>query len=153
MIEGVKIISKKKILDERGAIFHMLRCDDPEFEKFGEIYFSQIYPTIVKGWHKHREMTLNYLLVTGKVRLVLYDDRQNSSTQGLYQTFILSEDYNENKLIRIPPMVWNAFQCISSEKSVIANCSTLPHDPEEIIRKDIDDRYFNFDWPATVDDF
>jgi len=31
-------------LDERGKIMHMLRNDDPDFEAFGEIYFSIIYP-------------------------------------------------------------------------------------------------------------
>ena len=49
MIQGVKFKLLKKICDERGAVMHMLRCDDPEFEKFGEIYFSCIYPGVVKG--------------------------------------------------------------------------------------------------------
>ena len=36
-IEGVVIKPLKKIPDERGSIYHMLRCDDPLFEEFGEI--------------------------------------------------------------------------------------------------------------------
>ena len=36
MIEGVKIIQKKQIFDERGKIMHMLRADDDNFKKFGE---------------------------------------------------------------------------------------------------------------------
>ena len=39
MIEGIKIIKKKVIIDDRGKILHMLRTDDQEFKKFGEIYF------------------------------------------------------------------------------------------------------------------
>ena len=38
-IEGVTITPLKKIPDERGSIMHMLRNDDPHFEKFGEIFF------------------------------------------------------------------------------------------------------------------
>ena len=33
-INGVKVISLKKIPDERGSIYHMLRSSDPHFTKF-----------------------------------------------------------------------------------------------------------------------
>ena len=39
-IEGVKIIKKNQIIDDRGSVMHMLRNDDENFKKFGEIYFS-----------------------------------------------------------------------------------------------------------------
>ena len=55
---------------------HMLRADSPVFKKFGEIYFSTVYKDIVKGWHLHLESTLNYVCVKGKVKLVLFDDRE-----------------------------------------------------------------------------
>jgi dTDP-4-dehydrorhamnose 3,5-epimerase len=82
MIDGVKVIPLKKIPDERGCIYHMLRNDDPLFEKFGEIYFSKIYPDVIKGWHIHTKMVLNYAVVSGMIKLVLYDDRKNSKTKG-----------------------------------------------------------------------
>ena len=37
MINGVEIVPLSQIADERGKIMHMLRSDDPHFEKFGEI--------------------------------------------------------------------------------------------------------------------
>ena len=43
LIEGVVITPLKQIPDERGNVMHMFRSDDPEFEKFGEIYFSVIF--------------------------------------------------------------------------------------------------------------
>ena len=49
MIDGVFIYPLRQIPDERGKIMHMLRADDPYFEKFGEIYFSTVYPGVVKG--------------------------------------------------------------------------------------------------------
>ena len=58
----------------------MLRADDPHFIDFGEIYFTSIYPGVVKGWHRHREMTLNYACIFGRIKLVLYDDRPGSAT-------------------------------------------------------------------------
>ena len=48
LIEGVVITPLKQIPDERGNVMHMFRSDDPEFEKFGEIYFSVIFSGMVK---------------------------------------------------------------------------------------------------------
>lgn len=143
-ISGVQIIQKKKIHDERGAIFHMLRCDDSEFTKFGEIYFSKILPGIVKGWHLHQKMTLNYFLIEGAIRLVLFDDRSSSETKGKLQELELNEQ--NSPLILIPPGIWNAFKGLGDKPSILANCATEPHDPNEIIRRSFDDPYFCYDW-------
>ena len=82
MIDGVKIIPLKQIADERGKVMHMLRNDDEGFEQFGEIYFSLVYPGVVKGWHRHHEMGLTYAVPVGMVKLVCYDDRPGSRTHG-----------------------------------------------------------------------
>ena len=81
----VKIIPKKQIIDERGKIMHMLRNDDKNFSKFGEIYFSYTHPNTVKAWHLHKRMTVNYVCVVGKIKLVLFDDREKSITRGELQ--------------------------------------------------------------------
>ena len=60
----------------------MLREDSPVFERFGEIYFSTVYPGVVKGWHVHKRMTLNYAVPVGMIKLVCYDDREDSPDQG-----------------------------------------------------------------------
>ena len=65
MIDGVVIRPLAVIPDERGKVMHMLKATDPEFERFGEIYFSTVFPGVVKGWHFHRDMTLNYAVVSG----------------------------------------------------------------------------------------
>ena len=92
-ISGVKIFKKKIISDKRGKILHMMRKDDKNFNKFGEIYFSYVYGNQVKAWHIHKRMTLNYVAVYGKIRLVLFDDRKDSRTRGKFQKIILS-NYN-----------------------------------------------------------
>lgn len=132
MIEGVIVEPLKRIPDERGCIYHMLRSDDSIFEKFGEIYFSVVYPEVIKGWHLHREMTLNYAVIQGMIKLVLYDDREASPTRGnLMELFIGEENYC---LVKIPPKIWNGFNGIGTKPAIVANCATLPHDPNEIER-------------------
>ena len=66
------------------------------------------------------------------IKLVLYDNRKNSKTKGnLMEIFMGEENY---VLVKIPPKIWNGFKGIASKTSIVANCSTIPHDPEEIIR-------------------
>lgn len=144
MIEGIKIIKKKVIIDDRGKILHMLRTDDQEFKKFGEIYFSYVFPNKFKAWHIHKKMTLNYVAAFGKIKLVLYDDRQNSKTKGKIQEIFLSND--EHFLVTIPPMIWNGFTSADNEIAVLANCSDIPHDPLEIIRLDYNDSKIPYKW-------
>ena len=94
MIDGVKIIPKKQIIDERGKIMHMIRNDDEHFTKFGEVYFSYANPSTVKAWHLHKKMTVNYVCVIGKIKLVLFDDRNQSKTKGVLQEiFLTTENY------------------------------------------------------------
>lgn len=144
MISDVKIIPKLKIFDDRGAVFHMLRNDDKEFEKFGEIYFSQVRSGVVKAWHLHSKMTLNYYLVTGTVRLALFDDRKSSPTYKKIQEIFLDE--SDSKLVQIPPGVWNGFKGLSPNPALIANCATEPHSADEITRRPFDDPYFEYSW-------
>src|ERR1700731_3037206 len=81
-IEGVNVVPLRRIPDERGTVMHMLKRTDPHFTESGEIYFSTIYPGVVKGWHLHHRMALNYACVYGRIKMVLYDDRAGSPTRG-----------------------------------------------------------------------
>jgi dTDP-4-dehydrorhamnose 3,5-epimerase len=82
MIDGVILTPLRQIFDERGKVMHMLREDSPVFSRFGEIYFSCTHPGVVKAWHLHKEMTLNYAVIYGEIKFVLFDDRPESTTRG-----------------------------------------------------------------------
>lgn len=143
-IDGVIIKLLSKIPDERGFIYHMLREDDIVFERFGEIYFSLVYPGVIKGWHLHKKMILNYAVIQGMIKLVLYDDREDSFTRGnLMEIFTGEENY---LLIKIPPKIWNGFKCIGNKTAIVANCASLPHDPEEIVRLNPFSKQIPYNW-------
>ena len=143
-IEGIKITPLKIISDNRGSVMHMLRSDSDVFQKFGEIYFSTIFKDSIKAWHLHKEATLNYACIFGKVKLVLFDDRTESTTHGLYQELYLSLD--SYSLITIPPNIWNGFKGLNDNHSIIANCLTLPHNEKEMVRVDLNDPKFKYNW-------
>ena len=122
----------------------MLRKDEKIFEKFGEIYFSLAYPGVIKGWHLHKKITLNYAVIQGMIKLVLYDDRLHSPSYGnLLEIFIGRENYC---LVKIPPKIWNGYKCIGNSSALVANCATLPHDPAEMDRLDPFSNKIPYDW-------
>lgn len=144
MIEGVQVVPLRRIPDERGTIYHMLRSTDPHFQKFGEIYFSTVYKGVVKGWHRHRGMTLNYACIHGRIKLVLYDDRERSATRGEIQEIFLGPD--AHALVVIPPEIWNGFKGLSEPFAIVANCCTEPHDPARSTRLDPHENSIPYDW-------
>jgi len=148
MIEGVIIKPLSKIIDERGSVMHMLKSTDPEFEQFGEIYFSTVYPGVIKGWHLHKVMTLNYVVIKGHIKLVLFDQRENSPTKGeIQEIFIVEKNYC---LVKIPPGVVNGFKGIGTEEAIVANCATHPYDPSEIIRIDPFTKEIPYQWDIKL---
>lgn len=144
MISGVLVVPLRQIPDERGKIMHMLRCDAPHFERFGEIYFSVSYPGVIKGWHRHKTMVLNYAVVSGMIKLVLYDDRADSSARGEVMELFVGED--NYCLVKIPPGVINGYKTIGVKPSILANCATEPHDPAEMERFDPFGPTVPYDW-------
>ena len=124
----------------------MLRRDWDVFEAFGEIYFSCVFPGAIKAWHIHKRMSLNYAVPYGEIRFVLYDDRPDSPTKGEVQEMVLGPD--NYCLVTVPPMIWNGFKGQGSETSIVANCATIPHDPDEIVRRDPMDSFIPYDWTA-----
>lgn len=144
MIDGVRIIPLRQIVDERGKVMHMLRADAPHFREFGEIYFSMVNPGAVKAWHIHKTMILNYAVPVGQIKFVLYDNRGASPTKGEVQEIFLGLDnYN---LVVVPPLVWNGFKGIGAVPALVANCASIPHDPTEVERKDSFDAAIPYDW-------
>jgi len=122
----------------------MLRADSDGFENFGEIYFSMVYPGAIKAWHLHRRMVLNYAVPVGNVKFVCYDDREGSPTRGIVSELFIGElNY---ALVTVPPLIWNGFKGIGAVPALVANCSTIPHDPAEIVRLDPSSPKIPYDW-------
>jgi len=128
-IDGVEIFPLKIIKDERGAVMHMLRADQAHCTQFGELYFSIVKSGVVKGWKYHKEIIQSMVVPEGMMRLVIYDSRPDSKTNGNVK--IIEFGIDNYVLVRVPPRVWYSFKSISSEHSIIANYTNQIHDPLE----------------------
>ena len=89
-------------------------------------------------------MTLNYAVPHGQIKFVLYDDRDNSLTKGEIQEVFLGPD--NYCLVTVPKMVWNGFKGLGNEAAIVANCATIPHDPNEIDRASPFTDAIPYDW-------
>jgi dTDP-4-dehydrorhamnose 3,5-epimerase len=129
MIEGVRIRKLRLIPDERGYLMEMLRSDWEEFERFGQVYVTAVYPGVVKGWHYHKKQTDHFICVHGMAKVVLYDGREGSTTYGEINEFFMGEQ--NPILLKIPPGVLHGFKGISQDMTLIVNIPTELYNYEE----------------------
>lgn len=113
--------------DERGRLMEIFRADDEGFRKFGQVYVTTTYPGVVKAWHLHKVQDDNFCCVRGMVKLVLYDDREDSPTRGTVTEYFLGE--HNPMLVSVPPGVLHGWKCVSTEEAMVVNVPTEPYDP------------------------
>jgi dTDP-4-dehydrorhamnose 3,5-epimerase len=150
MIAGLTITPLRQIADELGSVRHMLRSTDAGFAGFGEVYFSTVKCGAVKAWKRHREMTLNLVCVVGRVRLVCYDDRRASETQGQTAVIELTTDSAGYARVTVPPGIWTGFFGTAPGESILCNCGSLPHDPAESDRLPWDAPEIPYRWEKSA---
>ncbi len=121
-IDGVWVKRLAVHPDERGRLMEILRADDEGFRKFGQVYMTTTYPGVVKAWHLHKVQDDNFCCVKGMVKLVLYDGRDGSPTNGTVKEYFIG-DHNP-LLVRVPAGVHHGWKCISQEESVVVNVPT-----------------------------
>jgi len=86
----------------------------------------------------------NYAVIQGMIKLVLYDNREDSKTKGEVMEIFTGEDKYE--LIRIPTGVINGYKTYGTKPAIVANCSTLSHQPNEMIRYNPFGDKVPYDW-------
>ena len=134
-IDGVIIISLKKIHHPKGDILHVIKKRDEGFVGFGEAYFTTIKDGEIKGWNKHKKMTLNLVVPVGKVTFVLFDNKEEiDSKNNFFKVELSSNNYQR---LTIPPGVWFAFIGGKYETNLILNVANIEHDPDELDRLEI----------------
>ena len=139
MIKDILITSLDQIDTPGGSVLHAMKESSEGYTGFGEAYFSQINQGAIKAWKRHKKMTLNLVVPVGKIRFVLFDDRDNERD---FQEVIISKD-NYCRLT-IPPMVWMGFQGLSSGASTLLNIADIEHDPLEVDKRSVEQIEFNW---------
>lgn len=139
MIEGVVVRKLTRHVDERGYLMEILRNDDELFDKFGQVYVSACNPGVIKAWHCHEVQYDHFCCLQGNLKIGLYDDREDSPTNGQTQTVVIG--MLNPCLVRIPPYVWHGFTAVGNEVALVLNLPTELFDyqkPDELRRPPFD---------------
>ena len=140
MINDVIITPLDTITTPNGDVLHAMKNDSNGFAGFGEAYFSEIQPKTIKAWKRHRKMILNLIVPEGKVKFVMFDDRQMNDSE-FFEVIISRENYCR---LTIPPMIWMGFQGLSDGISVLLNIANIEHNADEVDKKKIEEIKFNW---------
>lgn len=135
MIHGLVVKPLQRFVDDRGAILKMQQSIDEEFVGFGEIYFSIVNPGKIKGWHLHQSTTVNYAAIHGNIKLVLFDNREDSATEGNIEELYIGD--NNYCLVQIPPGIWSGFMGLGEEPAILADLTNKPYDSQDTLRLEL----------------
>lgn len=146
MIDGVKVKELRVIPDDRGMLMEMWRSDDPDFQRFGQVYITMVYPGVVKAWHYHEKQTDHFVCVSGMAKVALHDRREGSPTFGETNTFVIG--WQRQRLIIIPNGVYHGFTAVGTEPACIINVPTelFDYDNPDEFRRPADDPEIGYDW-------
>jgi dTDP-4-dehydrorhamnose 3,5-epimerase len=146
-IDGVEVKRLTVHADPRGILTPVIDVRDPFWdEPIVYAYRFSIRPGRIKGWGMHDHQTDRYFVVSGSVRVALFDGRETSPTAGA----IVRVDFTDRTpgLVKIPPGVWHADQNWGDTEAHIVNFPTRPYDPESPDKYRIDPHggTIPFDW-------
>lgn len=143
--DGVSFRDAVTHVDGRGSVVELY---DPRWgwhkDPLVFAYSFTIRPGMVKGWGIHKKHDDRYFILNGEMKVVLYDDRPDSSTYRLVSEIFMS-DYRR-RLMSIPAGVWHADQNVGSKDVIVVNFPTIQydHDSPDKYRLPLDTDYIPY---------
>ena len=118
-LEGVEVTQININPDERGLFAEVMRKDWKGFENdcISQANLSVSYPGTIRAWHRHTRAQVDYFLVLqGAIKIVAYDDDNNSKTFARMVEIIASE--GRLQIVRIPGHYWHGTKTIGDKPSL-----------------------------------
>lgn len=127
LIDGVVIRHQISQVDGRGTLCEILdqRWNVAE-SPIVYVYQFTIRPGKAKGWHVHRLHDDRIFISQGELKVVLYDDRPDSPTQGMINEIHRSD--LRRSLMVIPRGVFHAHLNIGTTDALLVSMPTREYD-------------------------
>ena len=137
-LDDILVTPLKQIPTFGGDVMHAIKDSDNGFNGVGEVYFSWIEYGAIKAWKFHQNMTLNLVIPLGEANFVFHIDDQKNNFR--------TENIGEKRYVRltVPPKIWFGFQGLNEPRSLLMNVADLPHDPNEVLRKSVEE--IKYEW-------
>ena len=119
-IAGVRTQLIGNVLGDRGYLTEVYRrdwhLDDAEVD---QVFQKVMAPGDLSAWHAHKNTVDRLFCAYGRVKVVLFDGREGSSTYGQVAQYRLGTE--RPALIVIPPGVWHGVQATGTGPSILIN--------------------------------
>jgi len=129
MLNGVGIHPLKAHADERGFLMEILRESDPYFTRFGQVYVSKNYPGVIRAWHYHQKQTDLWCVVSGMIKAVMFDMREDSPTKGQVQEVFMGDD--NRVMLEIPVGIAHGYKTVGQTHALLLNFTDVLYNREE----------------------
>ena len=136
MKDKIIITKLEQIHLDAGDVLHCLKKGDDGYVDFGELYFSKVNFNKIKGWKRHRKMTLNLVVPYGDVEFTTVN------IDGTFTNYRIGT--NNYKRLTIPPGIWFSFVGKNNPFSIIASVIDNKHDPSEVDKKELNSFNYSF---------
>lgn len=118
-IDGVAVVEVRNVATDNGYLTEVWRDDWGVPGPVAQVFQALLEPGRVSAWHVHGEATDRLYANHGMVKIVLYDARAGSPTQGRVNVFRCGSV--RPTLVVIPPGVWHGVQNIGSAPALLLN--------------------------------
>jgi len=145
MIEGVVLKKIVRHPDKRGFFEELIKVTDSFFkEGFGQWSYSFKKEGVIVAWHYHPTQVDWWYVNRGKLKVVLYDMREDSKTKNEINEFVLGKE-GDNVILKIPAMVAHGFKVLKGPAELFYITSKT-YNPKEEGRIPHDDPKIGYEW-------
>ena len=126
-IDGVSIREVRHVPRDHGVITEIFRPErDPTGLPVIHIYQSRLFAGALGAWSCHKRTTDRLFVNQGQLKIVLYDDREESRTKGTVMRLIAGDA--RPCLMVLPPGIWHGLQNVGNSDALVINCPTQAYD-------------------------
>jgi len=127
LIDGVEIREVRNVVTGNGVVVEPWRSSwGTSLRALEQITHVTFRPGAISAWHLHRLRFDGVFVVGGAIRLVLFDARRDSPTNGQVDVFTLS--HVRPTLAVIPPAVWHGVQALGNDPACFVNSFDRAYD-------------------------
>ncbi len=128
LIEGVELLEMKSVLKDNAYLTEIYREDWNLKSGVRHVFQEVLNPYAITAWHLHEHTTDRLFVGMGALKIVLYDAREGSKTQGLLNVFRLGSF--RPGLVVIPPGIWHGIMNIAVGPTLVINLTDQEYEYE-----------------------
>ena len=128
-IDGVQFRPVRPVPHEDGHVTEVARASWPEIgHPVVQVHTTTTLPGRVRAWGLHQRSTDRLFVVSGLVKIAVFDGRHDSPSFGRLNTFTVSE--KNPGLLVVPPNLYHGWKNIGTLEAIIINMPSSMYDYE-----------------------